>query len=255
LDHGIAKNVSEIDVVRWNATAFAVVDRATREAAVFEWRPFPYALVKCSANTDCRTCTTSEANVEPCRWCGTRCVSRQAMCAPNEYPSPFGFCVDPTTTTTTTTTTASTTTLAPTTVTSTSSSTTTPLVAVASTSPAPAITSSTVIGLAVGIPIVVLTLVGIGIALVYWLHVRGNSANEDVELPARQVQDDGAYGDVDAVRRGHVNEKEEEDEEEEEGEEKKEDEDEEEDEDADNNTYADVVTVRQGNYDAPDSPL
>ena len=100
LEHDIAKNVSDVDVVRWNATAFAVVDRATREAAVFEWRPFPFALVKCSANTDCRACTTSEANEEPCRWCGTRCVSRQAICAPGES----SVCVDPTTTTTTATT-------------------------------------------------------------------------------------------------------------------------------------------------------
>jgi hypothetical protein len=69
-----------------------------------------------------------------------------------------------------------------------------------------------VIGLAVGIPIAVLTLVGIGVALLFWLHSRGNSANKDVELPDRQDhqdhqdQDDGAYGDVDAVRRGHVKE-------------------------------------------------
>jgi hypothetical protein len=97
LEHGITKNVSDVDVVRWNATAFAVVDRATREAAVFEWRPFPFALVKCSANTDCRACTTSEANEEPCRWCGTRCVSRLTFCLPTESSA----CVDPTTTTTT----------------------------------------------------------------------------------------------------------------------------------------------------------
>jgi hypothetical protein len=118
LDHDIAKNVSDVDVVRWNATAFAVVDRATREAAVFEWRPFPFALVKCTANTDCRACTTSEANEEPCRWCGPRCVSRQAICAPNENP----VCVDPTTTTTTTTTATTTTT----TTSTTSTTTTTP---------------------------------------------------------------------------------------------------------------------------------
>jgi len=84
--------------VRWNATAFAVVDRATREAAVFEWRPFPFALVKCTANTDCRACTTNEANEESCRWCGTRCVSRLTFCLPTESSA----CVDPTTTTTTT---------------------------------------------------------------------------------------------------------------------------------------------------------
>jgi hypothetical protein len=105
LEHGIAKNASDVDVVRWNATAFAVVDRATREGAVFEWRPFPFALVKCTANTDCRACTTSEANEEPCRWCGTRCVSRKTFCQPTES----SVCVDPTTTTTTSSTTATTT--------------------------------------------------------------------------------------------------------------------------------------------------
>jgi hypothetical protein len=98
LDHGIAENVSDVDVVRWNATAFAVVDRATREAAVFEWRPFPFALVQCTANTDCRACTTNEANEESCRWCGTRCVSRLTFCLPTESSA----CVDPTTTTITT---------------------------------------------------------------------------------------------------------------------------------------------------------
>jgi hypothetical protein len=119
LEHGIAKNVSDVDVVRWNATAFAVVDRATREAAVFEWRPFPFALVKCTANTDCRACSTSEANEEPCRWCGTRCVLRQAMCAPGES----SVCVDPTTTSTT----ATTTTTTATTTSTTTTKTTTPI--------------------------------------------------------------------------------------------------------------------------------
>jgi hypothetical protein len=120
LDHGIAKNVSDVDVVRWNATAFAVVDRATCEAAVFEWRPFPYALAKCTANTDCRACLTSEANEEPCRWCGPRCVLRQAMCAPGES----SVCVDPTTATTTTTTTTTATTTSTTTTTTPASITT-----------------------------------------------------------------------------------------------------------------------------------
>jgi hypothetical protein len=105
LEHGVAKNVSEVDVVRWNATAFAVVDRATRDAAVFEWRPFPFALVKCSANTDCRACLTNEASEELCLWCGTRCVTRNTFCSITERTvvnASSALCTGPTTTTTTT---------------------------------------------------------------------------------------------------------------------------------------------------------
>jgi hypothetical protein len=102
LEHGVAKNVSDADVVRWNATAFAVVDRATREAAVFEWRPFPYALVPCSAGTDCQACLTNEASEELCVWCGTRCVSRITACNFAERTvvnASNALCTGPTTTT------------------------------------------------------------------------------------------------------------------------------------------------------------
>jgi hypothetical protein len=101
LEHGIAKNVSDVDVVRWNATAFAVVDRATREAAVFEWRPFPYALAKCTVNTDCRACLTNEASEELCLWCGTRCVSRSTACSITDRSTVNAssvLCTGPTTT-------------------------------------------------------------------------------------------------------------------------------------------------------------
>jgi hypothetical protein len=83
-----------------------------------------------------------------------------------------------------------------------------------------------VIGLAVGIPIAILTLIGIGIASVYWMMGRKKIANENIELPERHDQEDqeGQYGDVDAVRAGN------------------------------DDRYSDVNTVRQGN-DAADSTL
>jgi hypothetical protein len=72
-------NISDVDVVQ-NASMFAVVDRARGAASVFEWRPYAYELTECGANSDCRTCLTSEANVERCRWCDSRCVSQFALC-------------------------------------------------------------------------------------------------------------------------------------------------------------------------------
>jgi hypothetical protein len=78
-------NTSDIDVVvHQNQSAFGVVDRATGAASMFEWRPFPYELIDCSANSDCRTCLTNEANIERCRWCGSRCAPQFASCFPNE---------------------------------------------------------------------------------------------------------------------------------------------------------------------------
>jgi hypothetical protein len=41
--HDIERNISDIDVVRWNATLFGVVDRATGLTTQIEWRPLPYA--------------------------------------------------------------------------------------------------------------------------------------------------------------------------------------------------------------------
>jgi hypothetical protein len=84
--HDIALNISDVDVVRWNATHFGVVERATARASVIEWRPLPYALVQCTSNSDCQQCLTNEANDEACRWCGTRCTSRLALCTATELP-------------------------------------------------------------------------------------------------------------------------------------------------------------------------
>jgi hypothetical protein len=78
-------NTSDIDVVvHQNQSAFGVVERASGAASTFEWRPLPYELVDCSANRDCHTCLTNEANIERCRWCGSRCAPQFASCFPNE---------------------------------------------------------------------------------------------------------------------------------------------------------------------------
>jgi hypothetical protein len=190
LEHGVAKNVSEVDVVRWNATAFAVVDRATREAAVFEWRPFPYALVPCSAGTDCQACLTNEASEEPCQWCGTRCVSRNgATCTLAERSivnASNSMCTGPTTTAFLTTT--ATTTTAATTTTTAATLTTAPSLSTAATTGAAESSSSDslTIGLAVGIPIAALSLVGVAVAWFVFRQRRQSPPPERaVELPAK----------------------------------------------------------------------
>jgi hypothetical protein len=233
LDHGIAKNVSDIDVVRWNATAFAVVDRATREAAMFEWRPFPFALVKCTANTDCRTCTMSEANEEPCRWCGTRCVSRQAMCAPGES----SVCVDPTTTSTTT---ATTTTTTATTTSTTSTTTTTPASITTSTtfsslgSPAESSDPLLPLYIVLGILGTLVLIAGVVIAVIKLRDLTSKPAPpNDVPMEEAPAKADppapkiDRYADVTDVRQGND----------------------------EASRYTDVVAVRKGNYEAPDDPL
>jgi hypothetical protein len=95
-------NTSDIDVVvHQNQSAFGVVDRATGAASTFEWRPFPYELADCSANNYCRTCLTSEANIERCRWCESSCRPFAVLCE-NQKPSTINatLCVNATTTTT-----------------------------------------------------------------------------------------------------------------------------------------------------------
>jgi hypothetical protein len=104
LQHNIYRNISDIDVVaNQNGSAFAVVDRASGEATVFEWRKFNYTLIPCSENTDCRSCLSNVANIELCRWCGTRCASQQVICGINEGSTRnVSLCPLPTTTQTTT---------------------------------------------------------------------------------------------------------------------------------------------------------
>jgi hypothetical protein len=97
-------NTSDIDVVvHQNQSAFGVVERASGAASTFEWRPFPYELVDCSANNDCRTCLTSEANIERCRWCESSSSCRpDAIPCENQKPSTINatLCMNATTTTT-----------------------------------------------------------------------------------------------------------------------------------------------------------
>jgi hypothetical protein len=193
LEHGVAKNVSDADVVRWNATAFAVVDRATREAAVFEWRPFPYALVPCSAGTDCQACLTNEASEELCVWCGTRCVSRITACNFAERTvvnASNALCTGPTTTTAPFTTAATTATTATTASLSSSTLATSLSMSTAATSAAVSSSSdSLTIGLAVGIPVVALALVGVAVACFVFRNRRQSSASAPAGSPPVELQD------------------------------------------------------------------
>lgn len=113
LQHDIrTHNISDIDVVvHQNASSFGVVARATSLASVFDWRAFPFVLVECETNVDCLSCLTNEANIQACRWCGTRCTSQQVSCFANETSVARAVqCPEETTTTaaTTSTTTATT---------------------------------------------------------------------------------------------------------------------------------------------------
>lgn len=113
LQHDIRMhNISDIDVVvHQNASSFGVVARATGLASVFDWRAFPFVLVECETNVDCLSCVTNEANIQACRWCGTRCTSQQVSCFANETSvQRAAQCPEETTTTaaTTSTTTAAT---------------------------------------------------------------------------------------------------------------------------------------------------
>lgn len=84
LQHAVEKNISDIDIVQWNGTMFGVVDHATSETTMFEWRAFAREPQKCDAVSDCNACFTDEANIEACRWCGTRCAPALASCMPGE---------------------------------------------------------------------------------------------------------------------------------------------------------------------------
>jgi hypothetical protein len=108
LQHDVRRNISDIDLVaNQNGSSFAVVERDSGEATVFDWRPFAFKLIACSENTDCHSCLTNMANVELCRWCGTRCASQQVNCIGNET-STRNVTLCPLVTTTTTTTTPTT---------------------------------------------------------------------------------------------------------------------------------------------------
>jgi hypothetical protein len=84
LQHDIGGNITDIDVAAHRNGSFAVVSQESGAAMVFEWRPYPYKLIECGDNQDCRSCLSNEANDEMCRWCGSRCASLQASCVGNE---------------------------------------------------------------------------------------------------------------------------------------------------------------------------
>jgi hypothetical protein len=113
LQHDIGGNITDIGVAAHQNGSFAVVAQESGAAMVFEWRPYPYKLIECGDNKDCRSCLSSEANDEMCRWCGSRCVSLQAACVGNERSTiSLSMCEPLTTTTTATTNTTNTTTKA-----------------------------------------------------------------------------------------------------------------------------------------------
>lgn len=84
LQHRIERNISEIDIAQWNSSMFGIVDRNTNETVLVEWRSFPFVLQRCDDVQDCHTCTTSESNAEPCRWCGERCTTALTNCRTGE---------------------------------------------------------------------------------------------------------------------------------------------------------------------------
>jgi hypothetical protein len=163
MQHDVAKNISDIDVVSWNSTHFAVVDRATEAASLFQFNAFSYALKQCTANTNCNSCLVDEANIEPCRWCSSRCAS---FCALNETAIiNVSQCAIAETESTTSS--AETGEMQSRTVVA--SVATTPLTAVSSEALADSgLSSSATIGLAVGLPLVLLALVGVGAAFLWW---------------------------------------------------------------------------------------
>jgi hypothetical protein len=110
LQHDIGGNITDIGVAAHQNGSFAVVAQESGAAMVFEWRPYPYKLIECGDNKDCRSCLSNEANDEMCRWWGSRCVSLQAACVGNERSTISLSMCEPLTTTTTTTTSTTTTT-------------------------------------------------------------------------------------------------------------------------------------------------
>jgi hypothetical protein len=213
VQHDIARNLSDIDVVQWNRTRFGVVDRASGRVSVIEYRAFPYTLVPCDSNRDCASCIGNVANEESCRWCGARCAARGTVCMPNETSTIFADRCDNATTSTPSTLSQSTSTATtPSTPLVTTATATTPSTPLLTTTTAAGVTtveadeqatsdnSSTVVGLAVGIPIAVLVLVAIGLAAVCAVKKRKQRDGEsggaatatatatDTELPSARKE-------------------------------------------------------------------
>jgi hypothetical protein len=192
LRHDVRLNISDVDVVAWNSTTFGIVPRSPSLAAsVVEFRPFGFDLVQCSANTECSTCITNEANIEPCRWCGLRCA---ALCTGLEVATINASRCEMTTETSSTATTSAASTTSST-VTTTSdgavdSSTVETSATTVSTSTQQSVADTTdaglslgaTIGLAVGVPLAVLAIVGI-VCGVIWFSRRQKKASSGGEAP------------------------------------------------------------------------
>lgn len=172
LQHDAQANISDVDVVQWNATTFGIVWPGAASSIV-QFRPFPYALVNCTGNGDCATCLTNEANIESCRWCGARCG---ALCTPSEVAT-LNVSLCPAATTTATAATTANTTAPPLTTDSTTSKlpTTSTVMSLSSSEPSTAsagLSQSATIGLAVGVPLAILTIVGLAVGAIWWTRRR-----------------------------------------------------------------------------------
>jgi hypothetical protein len=202
-------NTSDIDVlVHQNQSAFGVVERVSGAASTFEWRPFPYELVDCSANSDCRTCLTNEANIERCRWCESSCRPFAIPCE-NQKPSTFNatLCMNASTTSLATNLTLTMMTItAEAATTATQSESTVLMNSTSSLSEAsvsfamtvnsdadPLIPLYAVLGVVGG-----LAVVGGVVALIWNLRKKGNDSDEVAKAGDVQLVDRGAGGGVDA---------------------------------------------------------
>lgn len=182
LQHSIEKNISDIDIVQWNASIFAIVDRVSGNAALFDWRPFPEDnATMCESFVECEFCLATS----DCRWCTNHCVAR----CDDEIDASSRFHCNATTLVTLTTL---------------QNDSTLPA---ESATPASGTSTSIffdseitrTVGLAVGIPVaVVVFLVLLVLSVIHWKR-RASRSNGTIVMQQRGMASD-AYDDVTAVR-------------------------------------------------------
>jgi hypothetical protein len=177
LQHAIKKNISDIDIVQWNASAFAVVDRASGNAALLEWLPFPIDNTRaCESFVECESCFSND-----CHWCTSQCV---AQCE-DEIAASSRFRCNSTTFATLTALHNESTLLA-------AGTSTWASIFMRSDSD-----NSTVVGLAVGVPIAVAVCLVLLVLFVFCWKKRAVGSDSTIEMPQRGMD---AYDDVVAVR-------------------------------------------------------
>jgi hypothetical protein len=196
LQHDVDRNITDVDL--WsNDTHFAVVPKDDNlTGTLFEWMQFPFQLVDCSTNQDCLQCLTNQANIEPCRWCGSRCESRSILCT-NTTILRSNQCIIITNETTTTTTTTTSTTIAESS--SSSSSQSQSQSQFQSQSQSSTTQSSTIIGLSIGIPLIIL-IIGSIVGFLIWRSRRKSRAAEPSSSTSTELQGQSTYDDIESVR-------------------------------------------------------